>query len=90
MPEAEVELHRLIRCIEELAAHLTRYHYAEGSLVGRNLRAELEGLEVEAHDLEMRIIEVRARTRSRDVGFDAYHFDYVARQQRRRDAGAGR
>ncbi len=58
---AKEEAERMTRRAEDLALHLSRYHYAEGNLVGRNLRAELLACENEAVDLLSRIADYEQR-----------------------------
>jgi hypothetical protein len=79
MEEAQRELLRLTARIEEITAHLARYHYGPENMVGKNLLAELEGLERDAFDLEQRLIEARA------TGLLLWTPDYIyATRQRER------
>lgn len=74
--ELQLQVLRRTMRAEEIMRHLERYAYAEGNMVGRALRAELETCLDEARVLETRLIELRARTRDRDTRFNAFHHAY--------------
>lgn len=62
---AREEAERMTRRAEDLTRHLARYHYGEGNMVGRNVRAERDACEMEAFDLLARVAEVEAMQHAR-------------------------
>ena len=69
--EVEREVVRLVARIEEITAHLARFHYSQGNPVRANLERERDGLAAEAHALETALIEVRTARRN-DLSWKAY------------------